>query len=160
MCLISKLDFCSLYRYDALKKQIYQLEKQQHGLDRSTYDLESNERTSLMGLAGESSVDAVFIPLLDRELKKVTLFYEQQEKEFLDEVTELEDLVKEQEEAGLAARNLYLDEDDDDDDEDDDEDTQSPTSPSSPRRHRPKSSSFSISRLPSGSVVFVQGCDW
>jgi phosphate transporter len=88
-----------------------------------------------------TATDSVFVPLLDRELKKIVFFYEAQEKELMDAVDRLEELVREQEEAGLGAEHQYLvDGDDDDDDDDDDE----PTSPShgmgSPRRRRRRSS--------------------
>lgn len=116
----------SYCRYDALKKYIYQLEKQQNTLDRSyTRDLESNEHSSLMGRGGDTGSDAVFVSFLDKELKKITLFYEHQEKELMDEVTELEEQAIQQEEAGLAAGMYYEDGfegDDDDDDDDEDED--------------------------------------
>jgi phosphate transporter len=110
--------------YDALKKYIYQLEKQQHDLGRSSHDLEANERETLIEQATRTATDSVFVPLLDRELKKIVFFYESQEKELLDAVANLEELVKDQEEAGLAAEHQYLvegEEDDDDDDDDDDE---------------------------------------
>lgn len=76
--------FC---RYDTLKKYVYQLEKQQAGYRDTVHDLEANESTSLMRDGGPgAATDGLFIPLLDRELKKITLFYEAQEKELLDEV--------------------------------------------------------------------------
>lgn len=80
-----------------------------------------------MGSGGQvSGTDAIFVPLLDRELKKIVNFYEHQEKELLDELSELEESIKLQEEAGLAG-DRYIDDvggvsgDEDDDDEDDDE---------------------------------------
>ncbi|KAJ7765942.1 SPX domain-containing protein [Mycena maculata] len=120
--------------YDALKKYIYQLEKTQH--DQSSYhDLETNERASLVNRAAET--DAVFVPLLEKELKKICAFYEAQEKELIDEVTQLEELVQQQDEAGMAG-NHYLDGPfEDDEDEDEDEDSLS----RSPRRRRRISSS-------------------
>ncbi|KAF9230363.1 SPX domain-containing protein [Melanogaster broomeanus] len=110
--------------YDVLKRRIYQLEKEQHRMTRSSYtDLEANEHTSLVDRPDVSVLDSTFIPLLDQELKKVTLFYEEKEKELFEELAELEELVAEQDAAGLAAGEHYLhdyaDEDDDDDDEDD-----------------------------------------
>ena len=62
------LDVETENRYEALKKQIYQLEKQQAGLRESYHDLEANESTSLIGSSHPSSPDRLFIPLLDREL--------------------------------------------------------------------------------------------
>ncbi|KAJ7107067.1 SPX domain-containing protein [Mycena epipterygia] len=120
--------------YDALKKYIYQFEKVQH--DQSSYhDIETNERTSLVDRG--PTTDAVFVPLLDGELKKICTFYEAQEKELTAEVAELEELVRQQEEAGMAG-NHYLDgpyEDDEDDDDDDDSLSRSPQ-----RRRRVSSS--------------------
>lgn len=107
--------------YDALKKYIYQLEKQQHDLGRSSLDLEANEREYLIQQTNQNATDALFVPLLDKELKKITLFYESQEKELLDAVTDLEKMVAEQEEAGLDAESHYLDDEFEDDDEDDDD---------------------------------------
>ncbi|KAJ6578119.1 SPX domain-containing protein [Mycena capillaripes] len=121
--------------YDALKKYIYQLERTQH--EHSSYrDIETNERTSLVDRV--PTTDAVFMPLLDRELKKICAFYEAQERELKGEVAELEELVRQQEEAGMAG-NHYLDDgpyDDEDDDEDDDDSLSR-----SPQRRRRVSSS-------------------
>ncbi|KAJ7503249.1 SPX domain-containing protein [Mycena galericulata] len=120
--------------YDTLKKYIYQLEKTQH-LHSSYHDLETTEHTSLVDRGAET--DAVFVPLLDRELKKICAFYQAQEKELMDEVTELEHTVQQQEEAGLAG-NHYLDGPyEDDEDEEDDDDSLS----RSPQRRRRVSSS-------------------
>jgi phosphate transporter len=118
--------------YDSLKKYIYQLERTQH--DHSTYrDIETNERTSLVDRG--PTTDGIFAPLLDRELQKICSFYEVQEKELVGEVAELEELVRQQEEAGMAG-NHYLDDgaygDDEDDDDDDDDDSLS----RSPQRRR------------------------
>ena len=99
-----------------LKKSIYQLEKQQQ---RPYQDVESNERTSLVGRRVDRETDAVFIPMLDRELRKIVLFYENQEKELMEELEELEELVKLQEEMGLEGD--HYNDDFTDDDEDDDE---------------------------------------
>lgn len=120
--------FCS---YDALKKYIYQLEKQQHDARIYSHDIEAaTEHTSLVGRSALApDTDALFHPLLDAELRKVSSFYSHQEKELLEELTELEDLVKEQDEMGLVAGRLYTegegDWDDDDEDDDDDEEWQS-----------------------------------
>ncbi|KAJ7915353.1 Sodium:sulfate symporter transmembrane region-domain-containing protein [Mycena leptocephala] len=114
--------------YDALKKCIYQLERTQH--DQSSYrDIETNERSSLVRHG--PTVDTVFVPLVDRELKKICTFYEAQEKELTGEVAELEELARQQEAAGMAG-NHYLDDGPYEDEEEDDDD-----SPSwSPQRHR------------------------
>ena len=134
-------------RYDALKKYIYLLEKRQHGLE---HDLESNERVSLLQDVDQSDNDSIFIPLLDRELSKITTFYDSQQKELLFEISELEKHVQEREEAGLSGGEYYLDDDDEDDDEDDDNDTElqgisrEPTQ--SPKRTRRKSTSAYDSR--------------
>lgn len=133
-----------LRSYDALKKYIYQLEKQQHDLGRSSLDLEANERESLIQQTTRTATDSVFVPKLDRELKKIVLFYELQEKELMDAVTDLEELVIVQEDAGLAAEQQYLVEGEDDDDEDDDDEPTSPTLSREesvpPKRHRRRSS--------------------
>ncbi|OCH89601.1 Sodium/sulfate symporter [Obba rivulosa] len=145
--------------YDTLKKHIYQLEKQQAGLRDSYHDLEANERSSLMAGEDSSSTDAVFIPLLDRELRKICAFYEEKEKELLQDVASLERLVEQQEEAGPNARHEYLDVDDDDDDEEEEDDDDLPEqSPVATRDHtlspsarRRRMRSVSSSKAPSGS---------
>ncbi|OBZ72026.1 putative transporter C3B8.04c [Grifola frondosa] len=128
--------------YEALKKHVYQLEKQQAGLRESFHDLEANERTSLIINADTVSTDSFFIPLLDRELKKICLFYETEEQRLLDDVAALERLVQQQEEVGPDAGHQYEDMDDDDEEEDDEFDIHSPSasrdntlSPSRQRRH-------------------------
>ncbi|KAJ6489019.1 SPX domain-containing protein [Mycena sanguinolenta] len=103
--------------YDALKKYIYQLERAQH--EHSAYrDIETNERSSLVDRGLQA--DNVFTPLLDRELKKICTFYEAQENELKGEVAELEELVRQQDEAGLSG-NHYLDDDEEEEEEDDDD---------------------------------------
>jgi phosphate transporter len=125
--------------YDTLKKYIYQLERTQH--EQAAYrDIETNERTSLVDRG--PNAESVFTPLLDRELKKICTFYEAQENELKGEVAELEELVRQQEEAGMAG-NHYLDEDDDEDDEDDDDSL----SRSPQRRRRVSSSANRLSSL-------------
>lgn len=57
----------------------------------------------------------MFIPLLDRELTKVAIFYEHQEKELIHELEHLEKSILEQEELGLGR---YYDDFTDDDDDD------------------------------------------
>lgn len=69
--------------YDALKKYVYQLEKQAVSFRDAAHDLEANEQTSLIQGQDHLSTDALFVPLLDRELKKICLFYEMQEAELL-----------------------------------------------------------------------------
>ncbi|KAF8824692.1 hypothetical protein HHX47_DHR7000068 [Lentinula edodes] len=130
--------------YDYLKKYIYQLEKQQQSLTSSYRDLESNERTSLVGRPSDVATDSIFIPLLDKELKKVALFYENQEKELFDELAELEALVQNQDELGLDGDHYA------DDDEYDEEDDESLSR--SPERHRRRrlSSSVNVNRGTSG----------
>ncbi|KAH9925488.1 SPX domain-containing protein [Fomitopsis serialis] len=135
--------------YDALKKTVYQLEKQQAGLGDSFYsehrDLEASEETALMSGVTSAATDSIFVPLLDRELKKTCLFYDTQEKE----------LVQEQEEVGPDAGHQYMDAGTDDDDEDDDDEddfdahspvasrdpTRSPSRPPGSRRHARSASS-------------------
>ena len=112
------------FSYAALKKHIYQLEKKASEFEtRSRYhDLESNEHTALISEPGASATDTYFLPLLDRELNKITLFFEHQEKDLLEEVIELEALVKAKSEESFPPRDPYGFEDDDEDDDDDDDD--------------------------------------
>lgn len=67
----------------------------------------------------------MFIPLLDKELKKITLFYESQEKDLLDDVDTLEEQVRLQEEAGVlgAGYEGYTDDEQESDDDDDDDES-------------------------------------
>lgn len=113
-------EISSLFSYDTLKKCIYQLEKQQQGHEQLlTYDPESNERSTLLAEQDVISTDAMFIPLLDRELRKIASFYEHQENELINDLEDLEKSLLEQENVGLGQR--YYDDDDivDEDDEDD-----------------------------------------
>ncbi|KAF7311833.1 SPX domain-containing protein [Mycena indigotica] len=111
--------------YDALKKYIYQLEKTQHEQGHGAYRdaEESTERTLLVDRTGPDT-NSVFVPLLEKELKKICDFYEMQEKHLVEEVAELEELVGQQDLVGMTgdhydeASALY---DDDDDDEGDDD---------------------------------------
>ncbi|EKM57858.1 uncharacterized protein PHACADRAFT_251746 [Phanerochaete carnosa HHB-10118-sp] len=132
--------------YDALKKYIYQLEKQTVTFRDAAHDLEANEQTSLIQGQDHLSTDALFIPLLDRELKKICLFYEMQESELLKEVDSLQSLVQQQEDRGPDVGHQYESHGYDDEDEDEDEDdfdmhsaepswSRSPTG----RRHRSSS---------------------
>jgi phosphate transporter len=126
----------NVHSYDALKKYIYQLEKQQHGREASSplyHDIEVGEQSQLLDdRAAVSDTDALFIPLLDRELQKITAFYTAQEKEIMDELNSLEADVAEQEAVGLDGADGYLQASDDDDD--DDESVQLSQSPDRRRR--------------------------
>jgi phosphate transporter len=113
-----------LNSYDALKRYIYHLEKQKHEALLQSHDVESaTERTSLVDrIAQWQDTDALFKPLLNAELRKISSFYALQEKQLLQELAELEELVKEQDEIGMLAGRFYGDsqwDEDDDDDEDD-----------------------------------------
>jgi phosphate transporter len=66
-------------------------------------------RTALVNQPDLSSINGVFIPLLNQELWKITLFYEEKERELFDALQELEDLITEQDEAGTAACEHYMD---------------------------------------------------
>ena len=148
-----------LVSYDSLKKCIYQLEKQQHGHEQLlTYDPESNERSTLLAEQDTISTDAMFIPLLDRELRKIVTFYEHQEKELINDLEDLEKSLLEQEDAGMGLR--YYDDVTDEDDDDDDslEDSRSPAmrrqslshqrrNSVSGRRHRSTSASLLCHKL-------------
>ncbi|RPD54787.1 Sodium/sulfate symporter [Lentinus tigrinus ALCF2SS1-7] len=150
--------------YEALKKLIYQLEKQKAGLQESYHDLEANERTSLIGAAPSgfelTNTDAFFIPLLERELKKVCLFYETEEQRLADEVSALQQEVDSQEESGPYAGHQFADGEDVDEEyeEDDDFDLHSPImsrdrtqSPARQRRRHSRSVSSAGPGVPSGS---------
>ncbi|KAJ7053590.1 SPX domain-containing protein [Mycena amicta] len=108
--------------YDALKKYIYHLEKAQHEQGQGTYrdaeESHANERTALVDRT--AATDAVFVPLLDRELKKICAFYAAQEKQLVDDVAELEELVAQQDQVGMTGDHYEdgpsLEDDDDDDD--------------------------------------------
>lgn len=107
--------------YETLKDQIYTLEKQTAPSLPSSgpqfdADLEANEQTLLFPSSPPSPSDNVFVPMLDKELRKVSIFYETQERAILDELEDLEAQVKEQELKGMQDR--Y--EDDWDSAEDDD----------------------------------------
>ncbi|KAG5641625.1 hypothetical protein DXG03_004577 [Asterophora parasitica] len=126
--------------YDALKKYIYQLEKQQHGDSLPYRDLEANEQAALLGQAARSDTDVLFEPLLNKELRKIELFYETQEKEQLEEVADLEEHVNRQEEDGLDGALRYLDHPDEDEYDEDDDDSIS-RSPEGRRRRKLSTSS-------------------
>lgn len=139
-----------VFSYDLLKKYIYQLEKQQQQAPTSSLlDLESNEHTSLVGRPSDRATDSVFLPLLDKELKKITLFYEGQEKELLEELEDLEALIQKQEELGMEGDH-YID-----DDEDDEEDDESISR--SPDRQRRRRVSTSNSNRRNTSLSFSGG---
>ena len=143
-----------MHSYDALKKCIYQLEKQQHAHDHHYPDLESNEQSTLLEQTDGSETDALFIPLLDRELKKIVLFYEQQKNELMEDFNDLEKDVEFQETLGLQGGAHY--EDYDDGDEDDDESISSPRSPEGVRRslsRHGKTSSVGRQCMPSSALL-------
>ena len=129
-----------IFRYDTLKKYVYQLEKEQTHYRDAVHDLEANESTSLIRSSDHVSTDALFIPLLDRELKKICLFYELQEQELFNEVTELERLVQQQEDYGPDVGHQYDHEEYDDDDEEEEEDDFVPRSPEATWSRSPVSS--------------------
>ncbi|KAH6901271.1 SPX domain-containing protein [Coprinopsis sp. MPI-PUGE-AT-0042] len=114
--------------YDTLKKYIYQLEKQQHKHEAiQPRDVESGEYASLLSEQQPTETDAAFAPLLDLELKKIIFFYETQSKELFDELEELEEAVRQQEELGALGLARYEDYSEGEDDEDDDSISRSPT---------------------------------
>lgn len=135
-----------LNSYDALKRYIYHLEKQKHEALIQSHDVESaTERTSLVDrIAQWQDTDALFKPLLDAELRKISSFYALQEKQLLQELAELEELVKEQDEIGMLAGRFYSDsqwDEDDDDDEDDWGSTERSQEPATSKRRRRASTS-------------------
>jgi phosphate transporter len=138
MCFERLCSCCHIRRYDALKKYIYQLEKQQHDALTQRHDLEANESTSLVS-SSSPDTDAVFRPLLDDELHKISLFYSLQYKKLLEEEEQVEELVREQDGLGLVASRLYAVEDDEDEDDDDEGYTRDPSTErqTTRRRRRP-----------------------
>ncbi|KAF8547929.1 Sodium/sulfate symporter [Imleria badia] len=149
--------------YDTLKRHIYQLEKEHHRLSRANIDLEANERTALVEQPDFSSIDGIFVPLLNQELHKISLFYQDKEKELFDALQALEDLVAEQDEAGPEAWEHYMDDYADEDEDDEDEDEQLGNDhvrfedESIPKRRRRKSSSVSF-RPRSAPIFFSTAC--
>ncbi|KAG5652755.1 hypothetical protein H0H81_003842 [Sphagnurus paluster] len=137
--------------YDALKKTIYQLERQQtdDNLPEPFRDVEAGEQDSLLGQVVRSTTDALFEPLLNKELAKIVEFYRVQEKELQEELVELEALIAHQEEDGLAAEARYMDDPDADDDDEDDDDS---ISRSPEGRRRRKVSSNSRRNILTGSI--------
>jgi len=85
--------------------------------------------------------DALFKPLLDAELQKISSFYALQEKQLLQELAELEELVKEQDDIGMLAGRFYQWDDDDEEDEDDWHSTERSQDPSVSKRRRRASTS-------------------
>lgn len=100
--------------YDGLKKQIYLVEKRQSGLDTTYHDLESQHSP----LLGNSDADQIFSQYLDRELRKISLFYESQAAELFEDIEDLEEQVAEQEEAEMRNYPEFDEEDEDEEDED------------------------------------------
>lgn len=106
--------------------------------------MEANESTSLIsGSQDRLSTDTLFIPLLDRELQKISTFYEMQEAELLKEVESLQNLVQEQEDYGPDVGHQYEHHDYDDDEEEDEDDfpmdNSEPTWSRSPTNRRNRS---------------------
>ncbi|KAG8906654.1 low-affinity phosphate transporter, partial [Tulasnella sp. 408] len=129
--------------YSALKKKIYDIAAQTDAADGH----HEPERAGL--LAGQSvSGNDVFIPLLDRELEKIVNFYTQQEKEVLDELEELRQLIDQTEEQGLVQEPYRDDDGTDEDEEDDDDETTNRSVSRDLSKRRRKASSASDGRLP------------
>ncbi|KAN0133328.1 sodium/sulfate symporter [Lactarius tabidus] len=132
--------------YDALKKYIYHLEKQKHEALIHSHDIESaTEQTSLVGHVTQlQDTNTIFEPLLDAELRKISSFYALQEGQLLEELSELEGLVKEQDEIGMLAGRFYGEsqwDEDDDDDDDDWQSTERSQDPTTSKRRRRASTS-------------------
>ncbi|CUA70486.1 putative transporter C3B8,04c [Schizosaccharomyces pombe 972h-] [Rhizoctonia solani] len=130
--------------YSALKKQIYTLESELPIPGQSS-DVERGERAALLGGdRNREAANAVFQPLLDTELAKITAFYDIQEKELLYDITELEQLVAKTEVEGING-NAGIDSDDGSDDDEDEYDAQSNGGMPSARRRRSTSQSQALS---------------
>lgn len=106
------------------------------------------------GGAAGANTDAFFIPLLDRELHKICLFYDSEEQRLSDETTALQQEIEQQEASGPYAGHEYEDEEGDEEEEDDEFDLHSPidqsNSPTRRRRRRSRSVSVSAPGVPSG----------
>lgn len=114
--------------YSALKKHIFQLEKQYHDGESALHDLEAfNERSRLMANeAGNGvpmkSADVIFSGLLDKELEKIIEFYKEQEADVERVLETLETDIMKKDAEGPSFGYSEYDDDEDDDDDDDDED--------------------------------------
>ncbi|KAF8261363.1 SPX domain-containing protein [Lactarius quietus] len=138
--------------YDALKKYIYHLEKQKHEALVQSHDIESvTEQTSLVGHVSQyQDTDAIFKPLLDAELRKIS--------QLLEELTELEGLVQEQDEIGMLAGRFYGEsqwDEDEDEDEDDWQSTERSQDPTSSKRRR-RASTSAVRAISQGVAFFVR----
>lgn len=138
----------AFYRYSALKKQIYTLESD-IPLPGQSRDVERGERAALLG--GDQhreAANAIFLPLLDTELAKITTFYEIQERELLYDVAELEQLVARTEAEGIHNGGPGGDSDDGSDDDEDEDDARSNgrISPVDRRLSSSQSQAFNSSR--------------
>ena len=113
--------------YSALKKYIFQLEKQVHDSN-ETGDLEANERSRLMANErGETSMntraaDRFFAGLLDKELEKIVKFYIETEADVAKDIETLEADIAQKDAEGPSPAGSEYDEDDDDEDDEEDED--------------------------------------
>lgn len=65
----------------------------------------------------ESSTDPLFRPLLDKELLRITNFYESQERELFEELEALEEQIVKKESQGLRPDGAYAHEEEDDDED-------------------------------------------
>lgn len=122
------------------------MEKQKHEALVQSHDIESaTEQTSLVGhVTPFQDTDAIFQPLLDAELRKISSFYSLQENQLLEELSELEELVKEQDDIGMVAGRIYGDtqwDEDEDEDEDDWQSTERSQDPATSKRRRRASTS-------------------
>ena len=87
-----------------------------------------------------SPTDEVFVPHLDRELKKIVAFYEAQEHHLLTELQELDELVRLKDEEGVSGQEQhYFDGADDDDDHESDDDDENTNKSASRERRRSSS---------------------
>ncbi|WFD33882.1 low-affinity phosphate transporter [Malassezia cuniculi] len=76
--------------YQHLKKVVYELEREQVAAqDPNSETLESESRVLLSN--GDSNTDHVFVPQLDRELRKIVDFYCAKERELVDETNVVRD---------------------------------------------------------------------
>lgn len=145
LCFFCAAEFPSPFSYSALKKQIYTLEAEATAPGHPT-DVERGERSALLGEHSRRATNSTFKPLLDDELAKIVAFYDQQEKELLYDVVELEQLVVKTEEEGINPVNADDSEGSDEDEDDYDGQSNSGAAPGERRRSGSQSRLMSSTR--------------
>ncbi|KDN52968.1 SPX-domain-containing protein [Tilletiaria anomala UBC 951] len=113
--------------YSNLKKSIYNLEKDAVdgqtpagglGTYRDLRDDIENESAALLSGEQRSDTDPIFLPLLDKELRKIVQFYESKEKQIYADVARIEEDLERAENEEMVLESEYDLSDDDDADDD------------------------------------------